>query len=100
MYMFSLKLILYFFSFIFIYNILLCLFPSREGAENMGCPNPTTASNNAQLEVVKAQVDNLNGLQKKMNDLKTQVDTNSDNIVQLSKSQTAQQAGIVKDQGV
>jgi len=100
MYMFSLKLILYFFSFILIYNLFLFLFPSREGAKNMGCSAPTTASNNAQIEVVKAQVENLNDLQKKIKDLETQVATNSDNIVQLSKSQTAQQAGIVKDQGV
>ena len=37
---------------------------------------------------------------KKVNDLKTQVETNSDNIMKLSKAQTAQQAGIVKDQGI
>ena len=98
--MFSLKLILYFFSFIFIYNILLYFFPSREGAQNMGCSAPTTASNNAQIEVVKAQVDNLNDLQKKVNDLKTQVATNSDNIMKLSTAQTAQQAGIVEDQDI
>ena len=98
--MFFLKLILYFFSFIFIYNILLCLFPSREGLDNQGCSKPTPETNNAKLEVVKAQVDNLNDLQKKVNDLKTQVETNSDSIMKLSSAQTAQQTGIVKDQGM
>ena len=55
--------------------------------------------NYTQIEVVKAQVDNLNDLQKKINDLKTQVETNSDNIMKLSKAQTTT-AGIVKDQGM
>ena len=98
--MFSLKLILYFFGFIFIYNILLYLFPTREGLDNQECSNHTPEKNYAKIEVVKAQLDNLNDLQKKVNDLNTQVKTNSDNIVKLSKAQTAQQAGIVKDQGI
>ena len=98
--MFSLKLILYFFGFIFIYNILLYLFPLQEGLDNQECSNHTPEKNYAKIEVIKAQVDNLNDLQKKINDLKTQVGTNSDNIMKLSKAQTAQQAGIVKDQGI
>ena len=98
--MFSLKLILYFFSFIFIYNIFLLLFPTREGLDNNECSKPTVYSNDGKLQVLQEEVEKLKKLQDKVTGLEKNVSNNSKSIVSLVQAQTAPAAGVAKDQGI
>ena len=98
--MFSLKLILYFFSFIFIYNIFLLLFPTREGLDNNECSKPTVYSNDGKLQVLQEEVKQLKELQEKVNSLEKTVGNNSQSIVSLTQAQTGAAMEVADDQGI
>ena len=98
--MFFLKVILYFLTFIFAYNLLLLLFPSREGLDNNECSNPTVYSNDGKLKVLQEEVKKLKKLQETVNSLQRSVKNNSKSIVSIVKSQTAPVSKVANDQGI
>lgn len=98
--MFFLKLILYFFSFLFIYNLFLQLFPIREGLDDKQCSKPTVYSNDGKLQVLQDEVKQLKELQEKINSLEKTVGNNSQSIVSLTQAQTGAATGIANEQGI
>ena len=99
--MFSLKLILYFFSFLFLYNLLLgLLFPIREGLDDKQCSKPTVYSNDGKLQVLQDEVTKLKELQEKVNSLEKTVGNNSQSIISLTQAQTGAAMEVANDQGI
>jgi len=98
--MFSLKLILYFFSFLFLYNLLLRLFPIREGLDDKQCSKPTVYSNDGKLQVLQEEVKQLKELQEKVISLEKTVGNNSQSIISLTQAQTGAAMQVADDQGI
>ena len=97
--MFSLKLILYFLSFIFLYNIVLWFFSKREGLANR-CDDPTPYSNEGRLQVVEKEIEKLLKIRDQVNTHDKKISQNQKSIISLTQAQTATSTNAAKSQGI
>ena len=83
-----LKVLLYFFGFIFFYNFCLYITKTREGMEGK-CSGPTVTDNNARITLLEKEVKELNELRDKVNKLTPIVEQNQKSILNNSKQQAS-----------